>query len=700
MDRPLARPPVMGGPWSKLSLTPWILDVILQMGFEKMTPVQASTIPRAIKNQDCVVEAVTGSGKTLAFVVPILERLCRSEHKYAKGEVAAIVVAPTRELAQQIHDIFHRFLSTLQPLPGEDGPVASSSRSPSPAPAPEPLLPLPMLLTSGTKTPYETFASLHPSILVGTPGRLASFLLSPRGQSLVRVGDLDVLVLDEADRLLSSPDHRRDVERIMRHLPKQRRTHLFSATMTDAVEEIIGIGLRNPVRIVVNLKDKREGEIMERRLPTGLDNRFLVCRAAEKTLQLVRLLRAEQGEGRAKFIVYFSTCAAVDYFYRVLSRLPVLSAFALTSLHGDLPPRVREQALSQFTSHPSSSLSPAVLLCTDVAARGVDFSDIDLVVQYDPPTDPKTFSHRAGRTARAGRTGKAVVLLTQGREEDYVAFLAVRKIPLAKQEYIGDAADGSARELDAAALQLMDEIRDVVKTDRDLADKGAKAYVSALRAYTKHEASFIFRLADADFNGLGVAYGLLRLPAMPEITEWRKKRADAAAKAQSAEGAGAEATPWSDAEIDWDAFAYTNKTREAARLAALANKRAKGTDVAADAEQTKKRVRAEMREAWSEQKDRKARREERRVKKDTKKQKEWEREQAAGQGEVGMVDAFMRARAAADGAGEVKSKVRSEVDREMEAEYKAMKKEVKEERVAKRAKREEKTVGGMFDDLE
>jgi ATP-dependent RNA helicase DDX55/SPB4 len=127
-----------------------------------------------------------------------------------------------------------------------------------------------MLVTSGTPTLYETFASQAPQIIIGTPGRLASFLLSPRGLSIVKVNELDCLILDEADRLLSAPDHRRDVERIMRHLPKQRRTHLFSATMTDAVEDIIGIGLRNPVRIVVNLKDKRTGEeAKERRTPMG-----------------------------------------------------------------------------------------------------------------------------------------------------------------------------------------------------------------------------------------------------------------------------------------------------------------------------------------------------------------------------------------------------------------------------------------------
>ena len=133
----------------------------------------------------------------------------------------------------------------------------------------DPVLALPLLVTSGTTNLYETFLSQSSNILIGTPGRLASFLLSPRGTSVIRVSDLDTLVLDEADRLLSSPDHRKDIERIMGVLPKQRRTHLFSATMTDAVEEMVGIGLRNPVKIVVNVKDKRNGEeAVERRLPT------------------------------------------------------------------------------------------------------------------------------------------------------------------------------------------------------------------------------------------------------------------------------------------------------------------------------------------------------------------------------------------------------------------------------------------------
>lgn len=213
---------------------------------------------------------MTGSGKTLAFVLPVLERLCRRDTPYRKGQIAAVVIAPTRELAQQIHEVFNHFLTSLIPIADPSSPSSSSSPPPPPQPVTEAPFPLPMLVTSGTPTLYETFASQSPQIIIGTPGRLASFLLSPRGLSIVKVNELDCLILDEADRLLSAPDHRRDVERIMRHLPKQRRTHLFSATMTDAVEDIIGIGLRNPVRIVVNLKDKRTGEeAKERRTPMG-----------------------------------------------------------------------------------------------------------------------------------------------------------------------------------------------------------------------------------------------------------------------------------------------------------------------------------------------------------------------------------------------------------------------------------------------
>lgn len=126
------------------------------------------------------------------------------------------------------------------------------------------------------------------------------------------------------------------------------------------------------------------------------------------------------GEGARKFIVYFSTCAAVDYFFKVLSAMPSLakSGFSLHSLHGQQSPTRRSSTFAAFIALPSTT--PGVLLCTDVAARGLDLPDVDVVVQVDPPVDPRAFGHRVGRTARAGRSGKAVVLLNKGREEGYV----------------------------------------------------------------------------------------------------------------------------------------------------------------------------------------------------------------------------------------------------------------------------------------
>lgn len=128
----------------------------------------------------------------------------------------------------------------------------------------------------------------------------------------------------------------------------------------------------------------------------------------------------EGSEGARKFIVYFSTCAAVDYFYKVLSAMPTLakSGFSLHSLHGQQSPTRRSSTFAAFIALPPTT--PGVLLCTDVAARGLDLPDVDIVVQVDPPVDPRAFGHRIGRTARAGRSGKAVVLLNKGKEEGYV----------------------------------------------------------------------------------------------------------------------------------------------------------------------------------------------------------------------------------------------------------------------------------------
>ncbi|KAI0035944.1 P-loop containing nucleoside triphosphate hydrolase protein [Vararia minispora EC-137] len=575
------------GSWSSLPspLSQWILDVVQAMGHTHMTPVQASTIPLFIQHKDVVVEAVTGSGKTLAFVIPVLQRFVHHRRSYKKNEIAALVVSPTRELATQIHSVFQLFLQS-QP---DDAPQY-----------PPPLL----LVSSNQSSPAQDvkrFLETGADIVIGTPGRVEEFLLG-KGKNAVSTKELDILILDEADRLLDLGFHQ-CLTRILSCLPKQRRTGLFSATMTDAdaMSELVRAGLRNPARIVVKVQSKNSNRL----LPRSLKIYDMVCRPSEKLVQLSRIVEHETSvHNSARLIIYFATGACVDYFYR------------LFSLHGHLPPAARTKTLSSFTSAPCTPSSPALLLATDVAARGLDLPDVDVVVQFDPPSDTKAFTHRCGRTARAGRAGRAWVLLC-GRESEYVDFLAVRKIPVkSRPPFAADLTPSSNWETveDPSVAHSLQTIRTHLLTDRDLSDKAMTAFVSFVRAYSKHEASYIFRVKDLDLVGLARCYGLLRLPRMPEL-KGRDVREDG----------------WKDAEVDWDAYAYADKAQEAKRLATLASK------PPISAEKSVPKMKKAV--AWSEQTARKEEREKRREKKVRK--RKWlsaQKAQTADEGGEGEED--------------------------------------------------------------
>ena len=192
---------------------------------------------------------------------------------------------------------------------------------------------------------------------------------------------------------------------------------------------------------------------------------YMVVSAKEKLLQMIRLISHALTQNMTKSIVYFPTCAMVDYFYPLLSSLPELSNHKLISLHGRLPPSARQKNFSLFCAIDS----PCVLLTTDVAARGLDIPNVDLVIQLDPPQDPKNFAHRCGRAGRAGRIGRAVVMLYQGREEEYINLLRVRGVPLEPLSRLDS-------ELDGAVDDLVTRFRDQVLTDRALHDKVRPLY--------------------------------------------------------------------------------------------------------------------------------------------------------------------------------------------------------------------------------
>ncbi|WFC98881.1 RNA helicase [Malassezia yamatoensis] len=573
------------------------------MEFDQMTPVQSAAIPLFLTHKDVVAEAVTGSGKTLAFVIPILEILQRREHKLKKHELGAIVLCPTRELAEQIVKVTNVFLDAYTARFTENH---------------EQKLGKAQLCVGGIKvTPaedYRLFRENGPDILVGTPGRMEELLKKPG----VRTSELDVLVMDEADRLLDL-GFTDCIRTVLGHLPKQRRTGLFSATMTEALTELVRVGLRNPVRVVVKVEAKLKGSLVRQdiRMPSTLQNRYQVSRPENKFAQLLRTLRYEAQADTKKCIVYFATCAQVNFFFSLLARHAKRYAewtqgLQFFSLHGKQGTQRRQATFQAFTQarirkHEtdvtgSTKATCTVLLCTDVAARGLDLPDIDVVIQFDPPNDPKVFAHRCGRTARAGKSGKALVMLHRGREEGYVEYLQVKQIPLKSTPYLlATLQPGEEPKMDQDAQSLVQSLQSVVREDRALYELGMRAFVSYVKAYSKHEINYIFRLSDLSLDGLACQFALLNFPKMPEVTRWRENHPS-------------QSSIFNDDMPDLRTFAYADKRREAQRLEALERK-----DTEVESTQSKKPARA-PKEAWSEQKRRKEVREVRREKKERKRQ--------------------------------------------------------------------------------
>lgn len=527
---------VTEGAWESLQvpLHPLVLGALRELGFLHMTPVQSATIPLFMRNKDVAAEAVTGSGKTLAFVIPILEILLRREEKLKKNQVGAIVITPTRELAIQIDEVLSHFTKHF--------PQFSQ------------------ILWIGGRNPgedVERFKQHGGNIIVATPGRLEDmFRRKAEGLDLASyVKSLDVLVLDEADRLLDM-GFEASINTILEFLPKQRRTGLFSATQTQEVENLVRAGLRNPVRISV--KEKGVAASSTQKTPSRLENHYMICKADEKFNQLVHFLRSRQQE---KHLVFFSTCACVEYYGKALEAL--VQRVKILCIHGKMKYK-RNKIFMEFRK-----LQSGILVCTDVMARGIDIPEVNWVLQYDPPSNASAFVHRCGRTARIGHGGSALVFLLP-MEEAYINFLAInQKCPLQEMS------------LQRNTVDLLPKLRAMALADRAVFEKGMKAFVSFVQAYAKHECSLIFRLKDLDFAGLARGFALLRMPRMPELK-------------------GKQFPDFVPVDIDTDTIPFKDKIREKQRQKLLEQKRKERTE-------NEGRRKFIKNKAWSKQKAKKER---------------------------------------------------------------------------------------------
>ena len=322
---------------------------------------------------------------------------------------------------------------------------------------------------------------------------------------------------------------------------------------------------------------------------------YLAVPASHKAPAVSKLLSALDPMP-SKTIIFLSTCAGVDYFQHVLpSILPSINGqpMVLVPLHGKQPPKAREKNFTRF----SEAAVPSILLTTDVAARGLDIPQVDLVLQIDPPSDAKVFLHRCGRAGRAGRQGSSVVFLQPGREAaEYPGFLERRGTPvspLAEPPIVI-----SPEEAEAAARTM----RDAVMADRSIHEKAQRAFPSWVKSYTKHQASHIFRITELDWEDLSMAWALLILPRMPELKNWTGDRSL---------GLG----------IDFAAYRYKDKQREMLRQQAMREREVEDTAVPKGGAVPRK----VQKRAWSDKKEQREEREKRREKKRTKRERiQWE----------------------------------------------------------------------------
>lgn len=524
-----------------------------------------------------------------------MERILRAEEPNKKGHVRSIVVAPTKELASQIYNVLRELLRHHAPSEAILNPPPSTGEDDEepPPPPPGPYI-IPQALIGGRtklKEDLETFAELNPNVLIATPKRLVEVLQSPK--VIIKRHWFDLLVLDEADRLLD-PNFAGDLQSILQAVPKERRTGLFSASVSEAVNELVRVGMRYPFKISAKVRSKSGA--LDKRTPESLK----LCYVTAKPTHKLPLLRKIMTETKAeKSIVYVSTRAGVDYWNHVL---PSVLGTAVFPLHGDHKAAIRAKNLQRFTD----TTKPAILLTTDVLARGIDIPEIDLVVQLDVPSQPKDFIHRCGRTGRAGRRGMAITFLNQGSEEDYVKYLDLQGTKV-------EAYPGNISVTDEEAAETIEQIRQTVLQKRELHDRAAKAFVSWVQAYTKTLPADIFNIKHIDWAEVGRSWGLLRWPKMPELKRYYPE-AVKDRKLELSVPAG----------VDLANLAYADKVRESKRIAdmeargrgELPNTTLKGGKAA--------EMRRRKEKAWSSQKDAKALREERRGRKEVRRKAERE----------------------------------------------------------------------------
>ncbi|KAF9918973.1 ATP-dependent RNA helicase [Lobosporangium transversale] len=434
--------------FSSLDLCEPTKKAIVDIGFTKMTEVQARTIPPLLAGRDVLGAAKTGSGKTIAFLVPAVELLYKLKFKPRNG-TGVIIISPTRELALQIFGVAKDLLKYHNQTFG-------------------------IVIGGANRKAEADKLAKGVNLLVATPGRLLDHLQNTKGFVFK---NLKALVIDEADRILEC-GFEDEMKQIIKIIPKEgRQSMLFSATQTTKVTDLARISLKAGP-LYINVDEKKETATAD-----GLEQGYVICESDKRFLLLFTFLKKNL---KKKVIVFFSSCNSVKYHAELLNYIDI----PVLDLHGRQKQQKRTTTFFEFINAPTG-----ILLCTDVAARGLDIPAVDWIIQFDPPDDPRDYIHRVGRTARAGTSGKSLLFLLPS-EVGFLRYLKHAKVPLNEYQFPASKISNVQSQLE----KLVEKNYYLNKSARD-------GYRSYLQSYASYAQKAIFDVNKLDLVKVAKAFG-------------------------------------------------------------------------------------------------------------------------------------------------------------------------------------------------
>ena len=511
--------------FDSLPLAPALMAALSQLHYTRLTHIQHQAIPAILSGHDVIGAAPTGSGKTLAFVVPLIH-LCHATRFTSRNGTAGVILTPTRELALQIYGVVSDILQAAATAAAADHHMQQNTLG---------ALTYGLIMGGANRRTEAEKLTKGICIVVATPGRLLDHLQNTKG-FLVR--NLLAFIMDEADRILEQ-GFEDDLRAILKLLPPShskstpttadgaaataaaaaaaatssvgRQTILFSATQTKRVQDLVRLSMNLEKSVFVDIPVQSmhapaasSNQQQQQATAVGIEQGYVTCPSDQRFLLLFTFLKKNK---KKKIMVFFSSCNSVKYHCELLNYIDI----PCMDIHGRQKQMKRTTTFFQFCKNETG-----ILLCTDVAARGLDIPSVDWIIQYDPPDDPKEYIHRVGRTARGATGSGRALLFLSPQEIGFLKYLRAANVSLNEYEFpVHKVAN------------IQSQYQRLIESNYYLNRAAKDAYRSYLLSYASHGHRNIFNVHELDLAGVALAFGFTTPPRV-DINFGKEKKSNTA----------------------------------------------------------------------------------------------------------------------------------------------------------------------------